>query len=146
MNSKNASEWSREGSYGKKALVMGLIKDSARGWSATLSQPSVFTVVALILVASSSFALGRLSVLEQNREPMRIEYQDQATSISDASDTTINSSPGGVVASKTGSVYYFPWCTGALKIAEANKMTFASELLAKNAGLRPAGNCKGMGK
>ena len=102
--------------------------------------------VALILVASSSFALGRLSILEQSRESVRIEYVNQTALTSTSTESSTLPASGGVVASKNGSVYYFPWCSGATKIAEVNKITFTSELLAKNAGLRPAANCKGMGK
>ncbi len=142
MNTKNASKSSQSGGISQQNPQKGQINGFFQDLSKSMSHPTVFTATALVLVALSSFALGRLSVLEQSREPIRIEYEDQTATVLN----TGNSASGGVVASKNGSVYYFPWCAGAMKIAEANKVTFASESIAKDAGLRPAANCKGMGK
>ncbi|MBV9159067.1 MAG: hypothetical protein JO019_00515 [Candidatus Kaiserbacteria bacterium] len=51
---------------------------------------------------------------------------------------------GAIVASKSGTTYYYPWCTGATKIGAGNMRYFASEDAAKKAGLHPAKNCKGL--
>lgn len=58
-----------------------------------------------------------------------------------AKRSTLNATP--VVASKnsTSKVYHFPWCPSASKIADKNKLTFATEAAAISAGYTLAGNC-----
>jgi hypothetical protein len=46
-----------------------------------------------------------------------------------------------LVASKNGTKYYFPWCSGVSKINEANKVWFDSYESAQKAGLTAAANC-----
>jgi hypothetical protein len=51
---------------------------------------------------------------------------------------------GLLVASKTGSKYHLPWCSGAQSIKEVNKVWFSSKEEAERAGYAPATNCKGL--
>ncbi len=51
---------------------------------------------------------------------------------------------GKYVASKSGSKYYLPSCSGVKRIKEENKVWFASIEDAKAAGLTPASNCPGL--
>lgn len=51
---------------------------------------------------------------------------------------------GQYVASKNGEAYYLPWCSGANRIKEENKIWFASKEEAEGRGYRPAKTCKGM--
>jgi hypothetical protein len=48
------------------------------------------------------------------------------------------------VASKNSTKYHLPWCSGAARIAEENKVWFASKEEAAAAGYAPAANCKGI--
>jgi hypothetical protein len=48
------------------------------------------------------------------------------------------------VASKSGTKYHLPWCSGALRIKEENKIFFTSKNEAEKAGYEPAANCKGI--
>jgi methylphosphotriester-DNA--protein-cysteine methyltransferase len=48
------------------------------------------------------------------------------------------------VASKSGKAYHLPWCSGAQRIKEANKIYFASKAEAEQAGYTPAANCPGI--
>ncbi len=91
-------------------------------------------VLIIILVGLSSYGLGRLSVIEENRESV---YIDQSASV-------IQSESGGYVGSVNGSIYHLPWCSGAQRIAEKNKVYFDSKVAAEEAGYRPASNCKGI--
>lgn len=91
----------------------------------------VLVVLIIILVGFASFGLGRLSVVENNREVVQIE---QSASVAQST----------YVASKNGSVYHLPWCSGAQRISEKNKIFFNSKEEAERAGYRPAGNCKGI--
>ncbi len=51
---------------------------------------------------------------------------------------------GQVVASKSGSKYFLPWCGSVSRIKDTNKVWFASVEEAEAAGYQPAGNCKGL--
>lgn len=95
-------------------------------------------VLIVFLVALASFGLGRLSALEDGRPTVAVvqapkEAEQQAMAIG-----------GLLVASRSGSVYYYPWCTGALKILPQNQKWFQSEEAARKAGYTPAKNCKGL--
>lgn len=122
--------------------------------------PEIYTILIIILVGFGSFGLGRLSAREENRMPVRIVTSEGQTagtsgdlpaSVAQAAPpargaplTTQRLSPNGlIVASKSGTKYYFPWCAGVKRIAEANKTWFSSEQEAQAAGLELAANCKG---
>ena len=95
--------------------------------------------ILVILVGTASFGLGRLSVVEDARPAVSI---GQAAS---AAAAIAPIAPGGMfVAAKTGTVYYYPWCTAATKIAASNQVWFATEAAAQKAGYRAAKNCKGL--
>ena len=98
----------------------------------------LFMVIMLILVGFSSFGLGRLSALEQNKQHISLTYN---TDISTMPNQDIE---GAVVASKRGTKYHYPWCSGARRISAGNKRWFNSIETAKRSGYTPAGNCKGL--
>lgn len=103
----------------------------------------------IILVAFLGFGLGRLSKIEENKAPISIEnIENIDASVIETLETPLgNSIPksnGKIVASKSGTKYHFPWCSGALRIKDDNKIWFFSEDEAKKAGYTPATNCKGL--
>ena len=122
----------------------------------------MYTVLLLIVVAFGSFGLGRLSKLQASKQPIRLEQSATVLGIpalgvgntqstaaplnkSETPDTTSSPVGGGqLVASKGGTKYHFPWCSGAQRISEANKIWFASVEEARKAGYTPASNCKGL--
>jgi hypothetical protein len=92
----------------------------------------------ILLAAIASFGLGRLSALEDARPVVSV-------SMAAAAIEAPQMAPGGLLeASRTGTVYYYPWCAGVAKISPQNARWFASEKAAQAAGLRPAKNCKGL--
>ncbi|MEK7552742.1 MAG: hypothetical protein AAB505_01380 [Patescibacteria group bacterium] len=91
----------------------------------------------LVLVAALGFGLGRWSKIEEQREPVLIEN-------STTSDNVTTKSQGQVVGSKNGNKYHYPWCSGAQRIKEENKIWFTSVDEAKKAGYTPAANCPGL--
>jgi hypothetical protein len=95
-------------------------------------------LLAIFLVAFGAFGLGRLSALEDAKPPVQIIAADEA-----AAPPAIPAG-GYVVAARTGSTYYFPWCSGASRISAANQIWFSSESAAIRAGYHPAKNCKGL--
>ena len=96
--------------------------------------------VILLLVASLSFGLVRLSKIEENQRPIMIE---QAEIVANSTSTTafISKDNGQFVASKNGTKYYYPDCAGASRIKEENKIWFQTADQAKRAGYTPAVNC-----
>jgi hypothetical protein len=122
-----------------------------------VSEPnSIFLVILIILVAFGSFGLGRLSIPDQARvepivfEPTSMTSSGQSATILSASikrgmkSSLTTHVSGAIVASKTGTKYHFPWCSGAARIKDENKVWFASEADARTAGYTPASNCKGL--
>ncbi|MEK7066593.1 MAG: hypothetical protein AAB965_03440 [Patescibacteria group bacterium] len=98
----------------------------------------IFFVVSIILVGLIGFGLGRISKLDDNKVPITI--RESASVVNSA----VSTAPGKLVASKSGTSYHFPWCSGAKKISEANKVWFASVYEAEKAGYKKATNCKGL--
>ncbi|MFP4022487.1 MAG: hypothetical protein ACLFTS_01400 [Candidatus Paceibacterota bacterium] len=105
--------------------------------------------VIFALVSFLSFGLGRLSVIEDSKTPVKVEYDFEAMSaVNEEKDISfieeINKEEGSVVGSKNGEVYHLPWCSGAHRINTENEVWFVSEAEAREAGYRPASNCKGL--
>lgn len=96
-------------------------------------------ILALIILAAlAAFGLGRLSALQEARPIVTVS---QAA----AGASALPMAPGGLlVASRTGTVYYYPWCAGAAKIKPENARWFVSEKEAQAAGYRAAKTCKGL--
>lgn len=107
-----------------------------------LERQDIFLATLIILVAFASFGLGRLSKIQIVRTPLKIEQVAQTVAVGEAVGEV--KSTGMYVASKNGTKYHFPWCSGAKSISEANKIWFNSVEEARAAGYTPASNCKGL--
>jgi hypothetical protein len=90
--------------------------------------------ILVILVGIGSFGLGRMSATEASKEPITVSQVEAVTGAEN----------GRVVVSKSGTKYHFPWCSGASRMKEENKIWFDSYEEARAAGYLPAGNCKGL--
>ncbi len=114
--------------------------------------------VLVFAVAISAFALGRISV-EPNSTTQTSYNQAEVTSATLGSMAVKSSAiegeisreevvpgavEGGYVASKSGTKYHLPWCSGAKRIKEENKIWFKTKSEAEAAGYEPAANCKGI--
>lgn len=114
----------------------------------------LFYAVLLVLVAVVSFELGLLANLSKNRtpvtisEPMQNEPPSPEASASQTASPAVREGSGGeigtLVASKTGTKYYFPWCGSASRISDKNKIYFATVAEARAKGYTPAANCAGL--
>ena len=95
-------------------------------------------IAIVLLVGLASFGLGRLSAHEEAKPVVSVH------------ETSLDAEPRGMsaggllVASRKGSAYHYPWCSGAQTIVAGNKVWFESEASAKRAGYTPAKNCKGL--
>lgn len=114
-------------------------------WSASEPGKAIITGFIVILVGLSGFGLGRLSKTEESKAPLTIREAgiDETAAVALSQETAMVKG-GQVVASKNGSKYHFPWCSGAKSISEANKIFFASAEGARKEGYAPASNCKGL--
>lgn len=97
-------------------------------------------IALIILVALISFSLGKLSAIEENRPEVKITH----STISSSTECESSVPKGAVVVSRYGEAYHYPWCTGAERIDADNRKWFSSIKKAKEAGYRPAKNCKGL--
>ena len=119
------------------------------------NKSDLYVAVLIFLVSIASFGLGRLSLLWPKKESIRVE---QGSSYRGSTPVNVNENQilktasvgsgsltkGKYVASKNGTAYHFPWCAGALKIKEENKIWFETKEDATKAGYKPAGNCEGL--
>lgn len=104
-------------------------------------------VLAVLLGASSgSFALGYAAGLEASPagESVTVVPPAAAPAAAGAAGSAAGSAAvveGRFVASKNGTRYYLPACSGATRISEKNKVWFASAAAAEARGYTPAANC-----
>ncbi|OHA20261.1 MAG: hypothetical protein A2849_03000 [Candidatus Taylorbacteria bacterium RIFCSPHIGHO2_01_FULL_51_15] len=128
-----------------------------------LDSRELYTVLLIILVGLGSFGLGRLSRMEELTSPIQLEEvalpqtasalgmslspqgaaTREETSAEDPPTPPLGAA-GLLVASKGGTKYHYPWCSGAQRISEQNKIFFLSTEDARKAGYTPAANCKGL--
>lgn len=86
----------------------------------------------LVLSASLSFLFGYFAGQEAGQ---------RSGASPEASSAPVAGTGGQVVASKNGTKYYPPDCSGASRISDANKVWFASASAAEEAGYSAAANC-----
>ncbi|HEY0964661.1 MAG TPA: hypothetical protein VGE31_02605 [Candidatus Paceibacterota bacterium] len=125
-----------------------------------LTNELVFQSLLLLLVAVSSFGLGRQSALsggEGKNHENKPYIQVQApvkTAIVNATTTTPENQASEkvsqaaavitVVGSKSGTKYHLPDCPGAKRIKPENLLTFETIDAARAAGYTAAANCPGL--
>lgn len=115
--------------------------------------------LGIVFVGLASFCLGILLGINREKETQGIvvEYPPYLEPISmkigDAGPNTAPSQPsstgstanqGIYVASKSGTRYYLPTCSGVSRIKEENKIWFQTKEQAEARGLLPAANCPGL--
>ncbi|MDO8600103.1 MAG: hypothetical protein Q7R73_00590 [bacterium] len=129
------------------------VKEYARA-----SQKDLFLAGLIFLVSIGSFGLGRLSAIWPEKEPIRISQtagiSGPAVGLGEVVGTgdfikPNDSAPspilsGKYVASKNGTAYHYPWCSGAKRIKEENKIWFQTKEEAESRGYKPAANCEGL--
>jgi len=110
----------------------------------------IITILIIILVGIGGFGLGRLSTAQKENPPILISGIGAnvagfvGTLDNNTMEDTAIPAQGGYVASKNSDKYHLPWCSGAQRISEANKVWFSTKEEAEKAGYTPAGNCKGI--
>lgn len=114
--------------------------------------------LGIVFMGLTSFYLGILlgMHMEKDTQGVVVEYPPYLEPISmKIGDTSTNTAPsqlstgstanqGIYVASKSGTRYYLPTCSGVSRIKEENKIWFQTKEQAEARGLLPAANCPGL--
>lgn len=145
---------------GKIKPHLANIKDSAYSEESGLKiKDDIYIVLILLLVGMASYGLGIISSHERAKIPISIQTSRDYMTASVLNSTTNNTNrqtnpstetntpvetSGEVVASKTGTKYYYPTCSGVSRIKEENKVWFKTIEEARAHGLTPAANCPGL--
>ncbi len=122
------------------------------GWRGRLKP--LFLTLVIILTATLSFGLGRLSAPIPTN-PVEVKFDEKlgqgsltptvptrsAASVIQAIQPSAQQG-GEVVASKNGSKYHYLHCPGAKQIKEENRLSFPSASAAEASGYTLAGNCE----
>jgi hypothetical protein len=121
-----------------------------------LKDDALFYGLIMVLVALSSFGLGRwsegevpegkenmASIVMSEREILPPEPSLPTAEV-DKTEPIVEKKTGAYVASRKGTKYHLPTCPGASQIKPENKVYFDSKEEAEAAGYSPASNCKGL--
>lgn len=131
------------------------VGDTCKGWFEAIPR-DVLVVVALMLASSAAFGLGYLTGQGAGQgRGVTIEVVPPADTTAQAAREPAAAAAAGegagarvqvgkYVASKNGTKYYLPTCSGAKRISEANKVWFATAAAAVAEGYTPAANCPGL--
>lgn len=130
------------------------IRDLGDKIKTLLLDDRIFLSLIAVLIAAVSFGLGRVSlswqpgqgqvaqIIQKTREEPSLKVAPSSATSTEDPPTVADS--GTYVGSKNSNKYHLPWCSGALRIAEGNKVWFATKEEAERAGYVPAGNCPGI--
>lgn len=110
-------------------------------------------ILILLLSITAAFGLGILAGMEMGQgsgeDRLWIEELSQSEAVQPAAaaaaeTTTTPVTTGKYVASKSGTKYHLPTCSGTKRIKEENKVWFETKEQAVAAGYGPAANCPGL--
>jgi len=118
----------------------------------------VILCLGIVFMGSASFCLGVLLGIQMEKdtedviieyppylEPISIKIGDMVPRVINSQSLTTPANNQGIyVASKNGTRYYLPGCSGVSRIKEENKIWFQTKDQAEARGLLPAANCPGL--
>lgn len=134
------------------------MKEKLKSW---LLNDQIFYGFMVILVGITSFSLGRASVEQGSAIKPIVQMVDPITlpatalvtetgasavqaTLTPAPSSQVIGSHNQFVASKNGTKYYLPNCSGAKRIKPENLIGFPSREAAEAAGYGKAANCPGL--
>ena len=138
---------------------MSIATLTQKGKHMLASVPShVLYVLVVLMTALLAFSLGLFAGKDLERGKIELQMTtfpmeeakttkssvEAGTSPSPQENVLLPKEGGGYVASKSGTRYYLPWCSGVSRIKEENKVWFQTKEEAEARGLTPAKNCEGM--
>ena len=107
------------------------------------NRSDLFIAAIIFFTGLSGFGLGRLSVDIKQNQPLSV-IQPMSQESSKVSPPNSDKIDKRVMASRNGTTYYYPWCSGAKRIKEENIIWFATKEAALSAGLKASANCSGL--
>jgi len=142
-------------------MCVGNIQEISQKFKSLLTLPDMAIGILIFVVGLGSFALGRISADDSPSERIPVHEESLVIGAGDTQGPQVGSpstvatpevatttkgpeKEGGYVASKNGTKYHLPWCSGALRIKEENKVWFQTKEEAQAQGYAPAANCKGI--
>ncbi len=102
----------------------------------------LYLSLVILLIGLLGFGLGRLSVIEDSKVPIIIRSNISAVAEPLTPKKVLNN--GQYLASKNGNSYYLPWCSGASRIKDSNRIWFKTKDEAELAGYKKSANCRGL--
>lgn len=142
----------RSGDKGMGARIQGIFKRIPK---------DALALVAVVLASGAGFGVGmlvgregagtkdqlwieNLPVEERPAQTIPVKAAPKAQPAAAAAALPAGKSSGTYVASKSGSYYYLPSCSGSKRIKNENKVWFDTKAEAETKGLKPAKNCPGL--
>ena len=101
-----------------------------------IDKKSIALIMIIVLSATASFGLGRLSVAEEFRN-----VNTATVIIPSLPELKMDEAKYAFVASKSGTKYYPKGCKGINRIKPENRVYFESKEEAEGSGLTPASSC-----
>ncbi len=138
-------------------MSIALYRHQGKAFMRRIGESGLLVYLSLGLSVLGAFALGRIyglgeytcaiSFTEKNIAQENLEKMESTDNPAEGSKTPLIAPEGQgggseVTASRNGTKYYFPWCSGVARIKEENKITFPDENSAKSAGYSKAANCE----
>ncbi len=132
------------------------IHDISLKFKEFMQNSDILLSILIVAISLSSFALGRYSVTEKATGTISSQQKAEVVNSMNGgsvpgvekevpTETSVSPQQGSeYVASKNGTKYHLPWCSGAKRIKEENKVFFQTKEEAEKAGYAPASNCKGI--
>ena len=120
--------------------------------AALVERRDVYTILIIFFVGAASYGLGKLSEVRTERPAVQVieAVAGEGSAVAALEATapeapeTPPAVPGSFVGSRNSDKYHYPWCPGAQRIKEENKVWFTTREEAERAGYTPASNCKGL--
>jgi len=107
--------------------------------------------LSVALIAFTAFGIGRATAPRPQKAAPIVEAlpltANAGTNLFQGNPDAVigtTNGPGAFVASKNGTKYYLPTCSGANRIKKENRIWFTSIEEAKSQGYTPAANCPGL--
>lgn len=108
----------------------------------TLDIRDIGAISTIILAILASYGLGKASNSQNQSQEVVINLIEPREQKMVSEEPIIQEKR--YVGSRNGSKYHLPWCSGAQRIKEENKVWFGSKSEAEGRGYTPAKNCEGI--
>lgn len=124
--------------------IIRYFQDKINSFSRTLSRPDVVVIIVVLGLSMTGFALGYHAGTHRVAPGVTVLDNSCIAAITDSTIKNAESLAQGtstIVVSKSGTKYYYVWCSGAARIALKNRVYFATVGEAEKKGYTKASGC-----